>query len=589
MNAENTPNLEHAKKQENRIVAMLRGVWNSLTKPAGTLTDISEQRNARLASSFLLAIAALNFVGILARIPRVGFGEAFLGPIGYSGMVLVFTYLLSRSRWYRAAVFLFSLMFSALAYVSIISQGSNADQGGLVLIYVPLSLIVATSFLSGWAVFLLVGINIGAYLITQSFGASLPENIGAQAGIITIIGVVLILLKNFQNATEIIRLEELRTVNRELDSLSSELEQRVKERTEELQKSTQELEKTLEENTKRAQQLEAIAIAARTIATLEDVNDLLPNITELVSDRFGFYHVGIFLLDAEKKYAVLRASNSEGGQAMLARAHKLRVGQEGVVGYAVAEKQARIALDVGQDAVYFDNPDLPATHSEMALPLMIGNNAIGVLDIQSEQAGAFTEEDTKVLSTLADQIAVAIENARLFAQSRETLEELERTFQQYIRSEWQRFIEVSNVKGYVAYQTGVQPIKVPLQNDDKPAKSDTVFPVPVKLRGVIVGHVNVDLGKPVSDYTGDELDIINAAVERFTLALENARLLETTSRRARRERLVSEITTKIRSTNNPNEMVKTAMEELKKVLGASKVELQAFQPEGDQTESSQDE
>ncbi len=357
----------------------------------------------------------------------------------------------------------------------------------------------------------------------------------------------------------------------QLQELLSSLEARVAERTRELATS-------LEENSKRAKQLASIAEAARTIAQLKDLGDLLPNIAALVSESFGFYHVGIFLLDENERYAILTAANSEGGKAMIARAHKLRIGKEGVVGFAIAEKRARIALDVGEDAVFFDNPELPNTHSEMALPLMIGNDVIGVLDIQSEEVGAFTEEDVEVLSTLADQIAVAIENARLFAQSQETLSELERTFQQYVRTEWKRFIDTSSVKGYVASQTGLQPIQTPLQKDDKAKTDNTSYRVPVKLRDVVVGHVTVNLEKPVSKYTDDELDIINAAVERFTLALENARLLESTRYRARRERLVSEVTTKIRSTNDPDVMVQTAIEELKRILGATKVELQAYQP-----------
>ncbi len=351
---------------------------------------------------------------------------------------------------------------------------------------------------------------------------------------------------------------------------------------------THELEESLAENRQRSAQLEAIAVAARTIATLDNVDELLPNIAQLVSERFGFYHVGIFLLDAENKYAILRAANSAGGQAMIARAHKLRIGKEGVVGYAVSEKQAHIALDVGEDAIFFDNPELPNTHSEMALPLLLGDKVIGALDIQSEKSSAFTKDDTEVLSTLADQIAVAIENARLFEQSRETLQELEKTFQQYVRTEWKRFIDASTVKGYIAQPASLKTISTSFQKDDKKGKSDTTYQVPVKLRDVVIGHVNIDLDKPVAEYSEDELEIIHAAVERFTLALENARLLETTSRRARRERLVSEVTSKIRSTNDPDKMVKTAMEELKNILGANKVELKEYLPKVEKAEDSGD-
>ncbi len=385
------------------------------------------------------------------------------------------------------------------------------------------------------------------------------------------------------NSLDEIRLlgEAFNSMALQLQSTLSGLEARVADRTHELEES-------LAENRQRSAQLEAIAVTARTIATLKNVDELLPNIAQLVSERFGFYHVGIFLLDTENKYAILRAANSVGGQAMIARAHKLRVGKEGVVGYAIAEKQAHIALDVGDDAVFFDNPELPNTHSEMALPLLLGDKVIGALDIQSEESGAFTKDDTEVLSTLADQIAVAIENARLFEQSRQTLQELEKTFQQYVRTEWKRFIDVSNVKGYIAQQAGLKPITTSFQKDDKKKKSSTTYQVPVKLRDVVVGHINIDLDKPVAEYSEDELDIIHAAVERFALALENARLLETTSRRARRERLVSEVTSKIRSTNDPDKMVKTAMEELKNILGANKVELREYLPKVEKTEGSED-
>ena len=181
---------------------ILQRIWNRLTSPSAALTDIGERRSARLAASFLLAITVLDFVGGLARTLRLGFVEAFIGPIGYSLLALLPTYFLSRTRWYRAAIFLFSLSFSALAYVSILDQGNSAEYGTLILIYVPLSLIVASSFLSAPAVFLLVGLNIGAYLSIQALGVVLPENIGAQAGIITVIGIVLMLLTNFRNNTE---------------------------------------------------------------------------------------------------------------------------------------------------------------------------------------------------------------------------------------------------------------------------------------------------------------------------------------------------------------------------------------------------
>ncbi len=165
---------------------------------------------------------------------------------------------------------------------------------------------------------------------------------------------------------------------------------------------------------RRTVQLETASMVARDAAAILDVNRLLDEVVRLISDRFGFYHAGVFLIDDSGQFAVLEAASSAGGQRMLERGHRLAVGKVGIVGYVAKSGEPRIALDVGRDAVHFANPDLPETRSEMALPLIGRGRIIGVLDVQSEQEAAFTREDVATLQTLADQLAVAIENARLF-------------------------------------------------------------------------------------------------------------------------------------------------------------------------------
>jgi putative methionine-R-sulfoxide reductase with GAF domain len=261
-----------------------------------------------------------------------------------------------------------------------IAQGAAANIGLLVLLYVPLSLIVASSFLSHWAVFLLTGLNVGILYLTRFLGASVPEEFAAIAGIVTVIGIVLIALTNFRNNAERQRLEEVRVVNRELEELTATLEQRVEERTAEFEAANK-------QTTRRAAQLQAITELSEAIAQFQDLGNLFPAAARLISERFGFYHVGIFLLDSEKEFAILQAANSEGGQRMLERGHRLQLGT-GVVGYAAQTGLPRIALDVGSDAVFFDNPDLPDTRSEVALPLISRGDTIGVLDAQSTEAGA---------------------------------------------------------------------------------------------------------------------------------------------------------------------------------------------------------
>jgi putative methionine-R-sulfoxide reductase with GAF domain len=207
-----------------------------------------------------------------------------------------------------------------------------------------------------------------------------------------------------------------------------------------LQTASRQIEETARQSQRRAQVLQAIIEVSRSITQMHDPDQLLHQITQLISQYFGFYHVGVFMLDETNRYAVLRAANSPGGQRMLARRHRLAVGTEGIVGHAVSTNRPRIALDVGADAAYFDNPDLPDTRSEIALPLHSGSTVIGVLDVQSIQESAFDEQDIQVLTALSDQVSIAIENARLFQESQAALAQAEDAYRQYVRQEWDRFL-----------------------------------------------------------------------------------------------------------------------------------------------------
>jgi GAF domain-containing protein/HAMP domain-containing protein len=353
----------------------------------------------------------------------------------------------------------------------------------------------------------------------------------------------------------------------QLRDLISSLEQRVADRTSELEESARNVEK-------RASQLEAIADVANSVASLQDVNELLPYITRTISDRFGFYHTGIFLLSEDKEYAVLRAANSEGGQKMLARKHQLRVGQEGVVGYSIAQKRARIALDVGEDAVYFNNPDLPNTHSELSLPLIIGSDVIGALDVQSEQPNAFSNEDVEVLTTLANQVAVAIENARLFQQSQNALQELDQTFQRYVSNEWQQFAANSRVTGYRADETGLEPITNVSKDKKRSNGNKTAQKIPIMLRGATLGTLCINMGEHTRTYTEEEVSLIKTVADRLALALESARLLEDSQRAAAKEQIIADITGKIGSSINLRNVLQTAVEELGHAIPGSEVVIQ---------------
>ena len=315
-------------------------------------------------------------------------------------------------------------------------------------------------------------------------------------------------------------------------------------------------------------------LVSNAISSLRSINEILPRITNLISQQFGYYHVGIFLNDNNDDYAILRASNSEGGQRMMQRNHKLKIGKEGIVGRAINTHKPYIALDVGEDSVYFDNPDLPNTRSEIAFPLTIENKAIGALDVQSTQESAFNEDDIRTLTFLANQVSLTIENSRLFDAAQKSLAESEALSRQYVRQAWNRLPNEQNLAGYHYDVRGSTPIEI---NDLKRLKnaspSSQSVSVPIKIRGQEIGILSVQV--PEDNKIDDEQrEIINAVAERVALSAENARLFDETTRRAERERLVSDITVKIRSTNDPDAMINVALEELKNALGATKVQLE---------------
>jgi len=372
---------------------------------------------------------------------------------------------------------------------------------------------------------------------------------------------------------------QLNERNRELQNLSASLEQRIQDRTEELSLRSKDLEVANKDNERRTAQFEALTQVTQAITSIRDLQQLLPLITTLISEKFGFYHVGIFLLDDTNEFAVMTAANSEGGKKMLARQHRLRVGQEGIVGSVTSTGEARIAMDVGKDAVYFDNPELPDTHSEMALPLKSGTLIVGALDVQSIEQGAFTPEDIQMLSLLADQVSLAIENARLFEETRRALSESETISHQLTREAWARVPVENKLLGYRYSIAGSFPLNKPLDLDELDRNKNQVTPketsqviVPIELRGETIGTLVVQ-SPSTAGLNQDQISLIKAVAERVALSAENARLFEETNRRAERERLVTDITGKIRSGNDPQSMIQTAMDELRKALGASKVEV----------------
>jgi GAF domain-containing protein len=495
-------------------------------------------------------------------------------------IAIVVMLFLSRKGYVQAASSLLVVtLWSGLSYISWVADGIRDVAffaysvpillAGLLLGWRGALGIIFVSMLSGWAL---------AYAETaQLFVPTLDEPINFardMTGVFVLMaGLIYLMITSLQSSLAKSRsvAQELSFSNRELTELQANLEQQVEERTSELKR--------------RATQLEAVSSVARTIASVQDIDTLLPAITKLVSQQFDFYHVGIFLLDPQRKIAVLRAANSQGGLRMLGRQHSLPLDSHSIVGFSTLRGEPRIALDVGADFVYFDNPDLPGTRSEMAIPLRVAGEVIGSLDVQSTETNAFSQEDIGVLTTLADQIAIAIENARLFGATKKALNESKVMFEQYTQQEWSSFARQAKTRGFlfdgkhiVALDNNSRrdPIKAVIQTGSlSQEKASSTLAIPIKLRGQTVGVLDVRAKNGQRPWKADEIAMLEAAAERAALALENARLIESAQRRAARERAIGDISTRIGAVSNLESILQTAVEELgRKIGGAAEVTLE---------------
>lgn len=363
----------------------------------------------------------------------------------------------------------------------------------------------------------------------------------------------------------------------ELTAERSGLEQRIQERTKVLDKRTS--------------QLQAVADVGKSIASYRNLSELLQRATQLIHDNFGYYHVGIFLLDERKEYAVLAAANSEGGRRMLEKGHLLKVGETGIVGYVASALTARIALDVGADAVFFNNPDLPNTRSEMALPLVASGQILGVLDVQSVEPRAFGEDDISTLQILAEQLAVAIQNANLFSETEKALESARATYGQLSREAWSRMLRSQSKIDFLA----TPPTTVQIQSEEtEPAITRAIetgdlilggdgltISVPVKIRGQVIGAIRLKKPDIAEAWTQDETNLAISLADQLSGALESARLYRESQQRAARESLVSEISSRINAAATKDSILRETVQELGQAIGNATITFQLLdQPNG---------
>jgi signal transduction histidine kinase len=569
--------------------------------------DPDDARRRKLLNILLLWMVVFLLVGlaVMLVLAAIGVGSP---PLLTNRMLCISAlallagaaaiFLINRyHRWYWSRT-LASWLFLVLLTVSIFAYGVGGVALGLSPIAFAIPVVTASVLLHPYASFpvaLLASVLVVAVRIGR-LGTGI--DVAAPLTYFLLALVSSVMARSLEHA-----LADLLLINQELD-------QRVADRTQDLERQSIQLQTASE-------------VARDATATL-DVDQLLGEAVRLISSRFGFYHAAVYLIDERGEYALLRAASSEGGKSVLERGHSVTVGKTGIVGHVAGAGEPYFALDVSKDELYSATPELPATRSEMALPLIGHGKVIGVLDVQSIQEASFAEEDVAALSTVADQLANAIENARLFSaelRRRREAETLDRATQalattldlhqvlESILSELQRVVpydsasvqllrderleiigghgfpnpgELSGVSFDVAAtdnpNSEVVRRRAPLIVEDVPAMypefrkepqaatgSRAWLGVPLLFGDQLIGILALDKREPGS-YSREHASLVSAFAAQAAIAIENARLFEEAQRHVTELTALHNIDLAITSTLNLDEVLQAIYEQVSDTL-----------------------
>ncbi len=555
--------------------------WLLVTRAHPNVKEIGNRRRAQLIAVLSLVILVINSLGILF-VPTERISPTEVIILWILNAFFLISYILSRTTYFSVGAYLLSISFSLSGYALALSGDGQISAslystipvalalGSVSLPWIGLTVVILLNLIS--TSLLPFIINSSNYSFTQA---------SADVGTFLTIGSMLLIGVVFRDYVERQRLKEIFLSNQELAEIKSQLETRVEERDAESLQKEKELADQVQKTEKQINQLQAVSALSNTISTYNELSSLLPRVASLIAERFDFYHVGIFLIDSKNEYAVLSGTNSDGGYKMLERGHRLRVGEEGIVGRAASSGEARIVSDTESDPIFFKNMDLPETRAEAAIPLRFGNQIIGILDMQSPKINAFEDDDIGVLTALANQVAIAISNVRALEDARRFIDQANSLNREYTASSWRNIIHRREKIG-VRY-TGanledlMQPVSNPeiksaLQNGNIETSLNATA-LPIVLRGEIIGTIHVRVPHN-HKWTPDERDILKSVSDRVAFALENARLVEDAQARAEQERALAEMGNKINSSFRFDSILRTAAEELSRALNGSEVLVQ---------------
>lgn len=341
------------------------------------------------------------------------------------------------------------------------------------------------------------------------------------------------------------------TMTGHLQETIMQLEQRLAVETRELDQRTQYLTATAE-----------IGSSATTIRTIDQ---FFEQVIELIKRQFNLYYVGLFLVDDTGTWAILKAGTGNAGRVLLSRGHRIQIGT-GMVGWSISQAQTRVALDISTDPIRQAIVELPETRSEAALPLRSRGHVIGAISVQSSQTAAFDDMTIRILQLMADQVAIAIDNARLAGENQTILETTRKAFAESNIAAWEKLLQTGSVLGFKSEENGILPLIGQPDEPDIHEEKRNRLKLPIVIRGQELGSIDAYKPENEGEWTQEEITMLKGLTDQLSVAIDNARLYSDSQSRAERERVITDITAKVRASTNLDIILQTSVQELSQAL-----------------------
>jgi GAF domain-containing protein len=535
---------------------------------------------------YLLNIILLGLAG-----PGLLFGITMLvlwilrlsPPVGaIAGLGVQPFYFLSYWLGRRGHVTLAAYIPASVVFLAMAASFWQVGVGHISTIGMAMVVVTAGILIGAGAATLFVLLGILAYVLSgwaQMNGlipsAMLPADTIVIDAIGLGLGLFVLVIFNWISSRELKRSLTLeRDLSSRLQLQSRELEQVVQERTRSLQR--------------KAAQLETTSEIAKLTSEMVDPADLMTRAVDLIKSRFGFYQASAFILDETGNWANLVASTGEAGNTLLAQHFRLAVGSTSIIGWVTSNRMLRVAQDIEKDPFYFRIPILSDTKSELAVPLIVGNRLLGVLDIQSRRINAFSEDDIQAIRAISDELAVAVDSARLLRETQQQLDRFQTSYRDLARQSWQRINRSASgmtiriggspdptdpsKQTFKILDAAANQMQTVLSEDEKEVA------VPVLMRGELIATIGARKAKDEQSWSEDELNLLEVVSSQVALALESARQYTEEHRRVSELEVVNRVSQAVSQHLRLDSLYRVVHAQINQVLDETDMYFALFDP-----------